>query len=301
EKCLQCSQRVALIAIGMNLTLVILKIVVGITSGSKGCIADGLHSASNIITAFAIMLSQKIVSKNNEERFHFGYGKIEFLAAGFTALFILTIAVLILVVSIKHLFHEPSTTPHFTAILISIISIGSNEMLFRYMRCVGTRIKSQVILANAWANRADCFSSVAVLIGVIGANLGFHHLDPIAAMCVVVIIIKVSTSILLESVRSLMDHSMNKLYAEQLSDLILAIDGVAGITELKTRQMGQKIWAEVDIWLDQHLTIQQGEEIASHVKQHLLAHIVDIEKVIVNFAPKEIPECLGCQAVVDVG
>lgn len=170
KKCEICVQRVAWVGIWANLIMVIMKIIVGITSGSKACIADGLHSASNIITAFAIMISQKISAKERNEQFPHGYGKIEFLASGFITLFIIAGAVALITVTIKHLVNEQSTTPHISALLMALVSIGVNELLFRYMRCVGTQFKSQTIIANAWANRADCFSSGAVIVGVAGSR-----------------------------------------------------------------------------------------------------------------------------------
>jgi len=192
KKCEICRQRVAWVGIWANLIMVIMKIIVGITSGSKACIADGLHSASNIITAFAIMVSQRISAKEHNDQFPHGYGKIEFLASGFITLFIIAGAVILIAVSIRHMVNERSVVPHTSALLMALASIGVNELLFRYMRCVGTRFKSQTIIANAWANRADCFSSMAVIIGVAGAKMGLAHLDPIAALFVVAIIIKVS-------------------------------------------------------------------------------------------------------------
>ncbi|MBF0376896.1 MAG: cation transporter [Desulfamplus sp.] len=286
-KCEKCGERVAIIGIVTNLILVVMKLVVGVTSGSKACLADGLHSTSNIITAFAITVSQKLTKKTKNERFPFGFGKIEFIAAGFTSLFIIAAAVMLISASIDHLMQEPTAPPHLSALLSGVISVLANEMLFRYMRCVGTRLKSQTMMANAWANRADAFSSVAVIVGVIGSKLGFHHLDPICAIVVVAIIIKVSVSILIESIKSLMDSSVNHLYGDEITEIVSKIDGVKGVAELKTRHIGQKIWAEVDIFVDSECTIKQGEDIAGRVRVILLQQVRDLERAMVHFKPLE--------------
>ncbi|UCD87776.1 MAG: cation transporter [Desulfobacterales bacterium] len=271
--------------------MVILKFTVGITSGSKACMADGLHSASNIVTAFAIMLSHKIGNKPANSRYPFGYGKVEFVAAGFISLLIIAGAVTLISVSINHLLNEPSTPPHFSALLMAIISIGANEMLFRFMRCAGTQLKSQTILANAWANRADCFSSFAVIIGVVGARLGFHHLDPVAALFVVAVIIKVSIKILIDSVKALMDSSVNDVYGEEIETIVERIEDVRGVSGLKTRHIGQKIWAELDILVDSHCSMREGHLIADRVKKVLLEKLRDLEMVLVHFKPMEDDVC----------
>jgi len=285
EKCSKCLNNVAKIGIWTNLVMVILKFFIGITSGSKACIADGLHSASNIITAFAITLSQKVSSKKSNSNFQYGFGKIEFIAAGFVSILIIFGAVSLVMMSITNLLHEPTVSPHFSAIIMAILSICANEMLFRFMRCVGLQFKSQSIIANAWANRADCFSSFAVIVGVIGAKLGFHHLDPIAAMVVVAIIIKVSITILLDSVKALMDSNVNESYSSEIEDIVLENSDIMGISDLKTRQVGQKIWAEICILIDSKSTIKEGQFLAEKVKSSLIEKIMDLERVLVNFEP----------------
>lgn len=287
EHCQKCGEKSALAGIWTNVLLAILKITVGVTSGSKACIADGLHSASNIITAFAIILSHKIGSKPHNSRFQYGYGKVEFVAAGAISLLITAGAVALVTVSIHNIIREPSVPPHFSAVLLAIISIAANEMLFRFMRCAGTRLKSQTIMANAWANRADCFSSFAVIIGVVGSKLGFHHLDPIAALFVVAVIIKVSVKILVDSVKALMDSSVNNVYGEEIEAVVRNVEDVREVLELKTRQIGKKIWVELDVLIDPHRTIGEGNVIAERIKAALMRKVTDLERIMVHFRPME--------------
>ena len=210
---MQCANRIGWVSFWVNLSLVVLKITVGVIGGSKACIADGLHSASNVVVAVAIIMSQKISSRRNNSEYHYGYGKIEFLLTGFISFFIISGALALLFLSIKHLVSEPVVSPpHLSAALMALISIGATEMLFRYMRCAGVQVNSQIILAGAWANRANCFSSVAVLVGVISAKFGYHYLDPVTAILVVGIIIKACYKMLIDSVRALMDYSVNDRY-----------------------------------------------------------------------------------------
>jgi len=285
KECKKCLNRVAAVGIWTNLALVILKIFIGFTSGSKACIADGLHSASNIVTSFAITLSQKIGQKKRNKNYHYGYGKIEFLAAAFISLLIIVGALALISLSIKHLLNEPSVPPHFSAIIIALISIGANEMMFRFMRCVGIQFKSQSIIANAWANRADCFSSIAVIVGVVGSRLGLHHLDPAAAIVVVAIIIKVSLAILLESIKALMDGSVNNIYGQEIQSILLDQDWIQGVKDIRTRHIGQKIWAELSIIVDQHCTMNEGQAIATKIKRLLIEKILDLERVTVHLEP----------------
>jgi len=286
-KCEKCGERAATIIVVTNLILVVMKMVVGLTSGSRACLADALNSMSNIITAFAVMVSQKFTKKSETDQFPFGFGKIQFIAAGFTSLFIMIAATMLISDAIDHLMRNPRDPLHMSALLSGVIGVMANEMLFRYTRCVGTRIKSQTMIANAWANRSDSFASVVVVIGVLGSKMGFHHLDSVCALVIVAMIIKSSVEILIEAVKSLMDSSVNYLYSDEITDIVVKTDGVRGISELKTRHIGHKIWAEVDILVDSDCTMKQGEDIAGQVRKSLIEQMRDIEQVMVHFRPVE--------------
>ena len=285
EKCHECRKKVAWVGISVNVLLVVTKLVIGITSGSKACLADALHSTSNIITASAIWVSHKLTKKQANLSFNHGFGKAEFLAAGFVSFFILIAAISLISVSIKHLLHEPGSPPHLSAVLVAVISIATNEMLFRYMRCVGTKFKSQTILANAWANRADSFSSMAVIIGVIGTRMGIPHLDPICAMIVVVVIVKISASILIDSIKSLMDVSVNDIYGAEIEETTKKIIGVQDMSDLKTRQIGSHIWAEFNIHIEPLCKLKDGLDMAATVKKALMLKIPDLEQVLIHVLP----------------
>ena len=292
DKCVECGRRVAQVGIWTNALLVVLKFAVGYVSGSKGCIADGLHSASNIVTAFAIEVSRRVAGKKEDDRYHYGYGKIEFVAAAFVTLLIGVAAIALVSVSIKHLIQAPVVSPpHYSAMVMAFISILTNEMMFRYMRCVGSQLRSQTIMANAWANRADCFSSLAVLVGVVGARMGFHYLDPIAAIVVVSIIVKMSVGIMIDAVKALLDSSVNGAYGQEIESILRGVAGVRGVSDLRTRQVGHQIWVDVDIRIDGRQTMGEAAAIVQRVKKTLLEEMKDLGRVMVNCRPMEEDSC----------
>jgi cation diffusion facilitator family transporter len=287
-RCTQCAIQIGWVSFWINLILVLLKITVGIIGGSKACIADGLHSASNVVVAVAIIMSQKISSRQKNSGYHYGFGKIEFLLTGFISFFIISGALALLFLSIKHLVSEPVVSPpHLSAALMAMISIGTTEMLFRYLRCAGVRVNSQIILAGAWANRANCFSSVAVLVGVISAKMGYHYLDPVTAILVVGIIINACYKMLIDSVRALMDYSVNDRYKEEIAGIISEMPDIQSATNIKTRQIGQRIWVELDILVDPGCSILEAQKTGEKVQARLMERSGDFERVFVNLCPLE--------------
>ena len=281
--CVRCGQRVGWIGVGVNLAMVALKVLIGITAGSKACLADALHSSSNIVTAFAIFLSRKLRDKPADEGHPYGYGKIEFIAAGAVSVIIIILTVVLVIAALEHIIYKPVPPPHLTAMIIALVSIATNELMFRYFRCVGTQLRSQTILANAWANRADCFSSLAVVAGVIGARLGFHHLDPIAAVVVAAIIVKVRIGCIRESVAGLMDRSAPRATLKLMEQAVRDGGDIEEINYLRARLLGNKLWVELNLGVPAGRTMEECEAIRRAVERRIYASVEGVGRVQVNF------------------
>lgn len=285
--CIKCGQRAAWIGIVVNVALVILKIIVGLSAGSRACLADALHSSSNIVTAFAIFISRKMTSKPIDEKHPYGYGKVEFIAAGVVSVLIIMLTVILVVTAIEHIIYKPVPPPHMSALFVAVLSVVSNELLFRYFRCVGTALRSQTIIANAWANRADCFSSLAVVVGVIGAHLGFHHLDPVAAVVVAAIIIKVSVSCIRDSIAGLMDHSLPPDTVKTIKKAVMSVEEVERVDYIRARLLGDKVWVDLGLTVSAQRTVDQCERIRERVHHFIVQCVPAVEKVLIDFSPIE--------------
>jgi cation diffusion facilitator family transporter len=275
------------VGIGVNLVMVVVKIFVGITAGSKACLADALHSSSNIVTAFAIFISRKLIGKPQDDDHPYGHGKVEFIAAGAVSVIIILLTVVLVVTSLEHIIYRPVPPPHLTAGLVALASIIINELLFRYFRCVGTELRSQTIVANAWANRADCFSSSAVVVGVVGSRFGFHHLDPIAALVVAAIIVKVCIGCIRDSVAGLMDRSVPPETEELIKKIVNGVDEVRGIRYMRARLLGDKIWIDLGIRVSPGHTVNECQAIGERARRSILESIAGIGEVQVDYEPAE--------------
>ena len=103
----------------------------------------------------------------------------------------------------------------------------------------------------------------------------------------VAVIIRVSVKILIDSVKALMDSSVNDAYGEDIRAIVEGMEGVRTLSGLKTRHIGQKIWVEMDILIDPKCSIREGHAIAENIKSKLLDKMIDLEKVLVQVQPTE--------------
>jgi len=173
--------------------------------------------------------------------------------------------------------------PHLTAIVMAVVSIGTNELLFRYFHCVGTQLRSQTVLANAWANRADSFSSLAVIVGVIGAQLGFNHLDPIAALLVAAIIIRVCGGNIKDSVAGLMDRSAPTETLKAMKQAVRGVSDVGNINYLHARLLGNKIWVDLGVEISSGRTVDECEAIRAVLERLVFESVDGVGRVQVSF------------------
>ena len=284
KNCQKCINRVGWFGIWTSVLLAFLQGAVGFLTGSTACLAIALQSICNVITAGAIIITQKVSSKPANEEFPLGYGKVEFIAAGFTCLLFGCVAAVVSYMALQQLM-RPAAAFDFTPILVAVVSIIANELLFYYMRCVATQAKSQSIMANAWTNRADSYASAVVAVCAFGSWMGLPRLDSLAAFIVVALIVKVLFKVFMEALRGLMDSSVNPLYKDKVETIASAVVGVKGVRKVRTKQVGRKIWAELDVIVDPDCSIQDAQTIAAAVKKALLARIEEMEEALVNFKP----------------
>jgi cation diffusion facilitator family transporter len=165
---------------------------------------------------------------------------------------------------------ETIQTVHIEAIWVAGLALVARESLFRYMIAVAKRIKSSMLVANAWHARSDAASSLVVGIGIAGNLAGYPIMDPIAAIIVGVMICKMGWGFAWESMNDLVDHSADDTEVEAIRQTLMETPGVKGSHELRTRKMGDMIIVDAHIEVDASITVEQGHDIAVDARKRVL-------------------------------
>jgi cation diffusion facilitator family transporter len=282
QRCINCSKRVEWVVLGINLVLFLLKGWFALISHSKSLLTDSFESLANFIITIVVLVSLKMASRRADEKFPYGYGKVEFLASGIVNMVLMMAAIIFIFVS----FHEmvmigPEKPPGLIAIVAAAVSICVNYIAFGYGRCVGEKIGSSAILANAQINLADIGTSVAVIIAVIGCNMGFSQLDHIAAIVICIMIIKVTLDGTKKAVKGLMDVSL-RTEELHIRNLIEDIEDVKDVGDVRVRLAGRKLLVDVDIFLPSGWVLSKGLETVGKVKNLLRKKMKDISDISVQ-------------------
>ncbi|MER1965951.1 cation diffusion facilitator family transporter [Castellaniella sp. GW247-6E4] len=279
------ARRSTWVSVYVNALLTAAQLVIGVFAQSQALVADAIHSLSDLASDGLVLLANKHSSKGPDADHNYGHLRFETAAT-------LAIGVLLLIVGAGMLWRsfdrlqDPSTIPvvHQAALYAALFALLSKELLFRYMLRVARRVRSTLLVANAWHARSDAASSLIVAMGI-GANLaGLPLADPLAALIVGLFIIRMGWKFSWHAFNDLVDRAADQDTERAIRERLLGTPGVRGIHDLRTRKMGDMIWVEVDIEMDGQLTIEAGHAIAVEARRRVMADLPVLD-VMTHFDP----------------
>jgi len=281
------ARRITGAGLAVNFVLAGLKFSFGIFGRSQAVVADAVHSLSDMVTDLFILIGIKFWSAPADECHPYGHQRIEtIITVGIGAL----LAVAAIGVGWDAVFRlaRPVCPPLSIVFIAPLISIVAKEILFRHTRAVGRRIKSQAVIANAWHHRSDAISSVPPLIAVVAAaiNPRWAFLDPLAALIVALLILKVAWEIAAPALAELTEKGAEFEEIGAIEALTNTVSGVYSVHRIRTRRLGSGIFVDLHVLVDGDLTVRASHEIASAVQRKLLADGPSIADVTVHIEPK---------------
>jgi cation diffusion facilitator family transporter len=273
----------------VNTLLIGVKFTMGVLGNSQALIADAVHSVSDLFTDLVVLFGIWRGRKPPDETHQFGHGRIETLSTAFVGIALIGTALYIGIQSAQNIYYHKEYHPTVLAIIGAAISIAAKEALYHYTVHTGRRIKSPLIIANAWHHRSDALSSVAVLLGVAGARIKpeWNILDAYAALLVSFLIIKVSMEILSKAFRELSDAAPAPEIIQKIKTCALGVQGVMDAHDLRVRTSAGKIQLEIHIVVNGSQTVIEGHRIAKTVQACLLEDIEGLSSVIIHMDPAE--------------
>ena len=259
------------VSVAVNLVLTLLQILAGIFSKSQGLIADGIHSLSDLVADFVVLLAGHHSRKDADTDHPYGHHRFETAASLVLGLLLLAVG-LGMLWSAVHKLESPETVPevHVLALWVAGGALVSKELLFRYMLAVAKRVKSSMLVANAWHARSDAASSLVVGLGIIGNLAGYPILDPIAALIVGLMVSKMGWEFSWDALHDLMDRAVDEQEVQAIRTTLQSTPGVAGVHDIRTRKMGDMIVVDAHIEVDASITVEAGHNIAVAARQAVL-------------------------------
>ena len=283
------TRRSTWVSVVVNVVLSTLQVVIGVLSASQALIADGLHSLSDLVADFVVLLAVHHSRKAPDDDHHYGHQRYENAASLVLGGLLLAVGVG-MVISAVHKLQAPDAIPtvHQTALWVALSALVAKETLFRYMLAVAERVRSSLLVANAWHARSDAASSLVVAVGIGGNLLGYPLLDPIAALIVGLMVGRMGWGFTWNALHDLTDRAANEEQIAAIAADITATPGVLGMHALKTRKTGDMILADVHLEIDGSLSVAEGHEIAEETRRKVMARnpVLDL---LVHVDPVSLP------------
>ncbi len=284
--------RVTWIGFFTNCLLAILKFAAGILGRSTAMVADAIHSLSDFATDLVVIFGFHVVNRPIDETHNYGHGKFETLTTtfiGFVLLFVgggifWNAANKIYGFYLGHRLFQPG----WISLAAAVVSILAKESIYEYTLKIGKRINSQAIIANAWHHRTDALSSIGALLGISGAMFlgeSWRFLDPLAAVLVSILIIRISFSILKNSLNELMEASVDEEVRQRIIEVVNQVPGARNPHNLKTRKIGNNIAIDLHIKVDKTLNIVEAHDVSTEVENQLKEEFGQATFVSVHIEP----------------
>lgn len=284
--------RVTLLGMFVNMVLFAFKLVAGVVGRSGAMIADAVHSASDFATDIVVLAFVKISAKPRDDDHKWGHGKYETLASLLIGVALFGVGVEFLLDSAEKIkaFVEGEVLPRpgFIAIVAAVVSVAAKEALYQYTIRRGKRLDSPSVVANAWHHRSDALSSVGALIGIALAYfLGekWRIADPIAAIVVATLIIKVAIELCSTALAELLEKSLPKEQEDEILEIILAMPNVYKPHNLRTRRIGSDIAIEVHVRVEGTMSVYDSHEISKEIERALRQRYGERTAVAIHIEP----------------
>ncbi len=283
----RAGQRSVWISIGVNATLTVLQLVVGLWGHAYSLVADSLHSLSDLVSDGFVLLANKRAQAPADANHPYGHGRIETATSLALGLALMVVGLGFLVAAgnrLQNLGELQAIEP--LALGVAIFTLVVKEGLFRYQLRVAEQVRSPMLVANAWHQRADAASSLVVAAGIGGSLMGFAYGDMLAAAIVGFMILRMGFSFVKDAMKELVDTALPASETSAIKRTLLATPGVKGLHELRTRRMARHALVDAHIQVEPRISVSEGHRIAEEARLQVLAAHEDVLDVLVHIDPE---------------
>lgn len=288
EQRYRAMRKVTVVGAVTNFLLALTQTVGGVLVQSQALIADGMHTVSDLLSDFLVLVAARKANAPADQDHRYGHERIETLTTVGLGLALVGVGLWIMVDAVGRLLSpETLLSPGPIALLLAVLGIVAKEALYHYTARAASRLDSGLLKANAWHHRSDVLSSIIVLLGLGTTLLGFPFMDAVAAILVALLIAVMGARFIWNSASELIDTGISIQEEERMLALVRSIDGVVGVHELRTRRMGTGLLADVHIEVHPKISVSEGHRIAESVAQILRSRQKELREVLVHVDPED--------------
>jgi len=278
---------VALNSIYAAVGITLLKVTVGITTGSLGILSEAAHSGLDLVAAAITYFSVRVSDKPADADHQYGHGKFESFSAFIeTGLLLLTCVWIVYEACKRLFFHSVEIEPSVWAFAVMATSIVVDYWRSRRLQRIANKYDSQALRADALHFSTDIWSSAVVILGLALVLAGRQYsqpllkkADPIAALIVACIVVYVSWRLARQTIDALLDAAPAGVRNRIIQELY-RMNGVLEVDQVRIRKAGSRYFADVSVAMSRNVTFQKSEQVSNEVAARIRAVLPDADVVV---------------------
>ena len=276
------------VSVAVNVLLTLVQVTAGFFAHSQSLLADGMHSLSDLVCDFLVLFASNQSKYPADAGHPYGHGRVETAASLVLGAVLAATGGAIMVtaaVKLQNIENLPAVAP--LALWVAIIALVAKEGLFRYMLRVGERLRSPMLIANAWHARSDAASSLVVAVGIGGNLLGYIFADSVAAIVVGFMIVRMGIVFAWDAFQELIDAGLAIEEVDSIRQTLVDTPGVESLHELRTRRMAHRALVDAHILVDPRISVSEGHSIAERARGRVLKSHPAVVDVLVHVDPED--------------
>lgn len=270
--------------------LAVTKVLAGWLCASQAILADGFHSASDLVTDVAVLAGLGMSQRPADPDHPFGHRRISTLVALFIGAGLAVLAGSVAYRAVVSLRAAPAPTGSLVPLALAAASIPVKELLYHLTRRVGRRTGDVSLVANAWHHRSDAFTSIAAAAGLTVVAVGgaeWAFVDGLTAVVLAAFLAVAAGRIVWTSAAELIDRAPGEATMAAIEQAVRRTEGVRDYHAVRARHVGGKVDMDVHVLVDPALTVREGHDIASAVEDHVRGADPNVVEVVVHVEPCE--------------
>ena len=279
----------ARLALGVNAVMVAVKVTTGLVGNSYALVADGVESSLDIFSSLIVWRALSVSGREADDRYHFGYGKAESIAAAAVSIMLLVAALGISIEAVREIVtphHAPE--PYTLFVLVGVIVV--KELLYRRMTAVADEVDSAAVRTDAWHHRSDAITSAAAFLGILIALIGgpaWAPADDVAALVASGIIAFNGIRLLRPAIQDLMDRAPDSAVLDRVEAISCAVPAVRAVEKIQARRAGIGYFVALHVEADPGMTLRDAHLLGHEVKDAILSDMPSVIDVLVHMEPHD--------------
>lgn len=277
------AERATWLSVLVNLVVSVAQLLFGWLAHSQSLTAHGLHSFSDLLSDFLVIYAGRKSAHPADDEHPYGHGRIETVATLSLGIALVVVGAAILADAVQRL-RAPGdiSMVGWSALWVALLTLISKEALFHFLLRVAQRLRSPMLMANAWHTRADAASALVVVVGVGGSLAGLPMLDTVAAILVGFMILRMGGRLAWDSLSELIDTGVDLPTLQRMKDCLNTSPGVVGLHEIRSRRTGHKVLIDAHIEVAPRISVSEGHHIAERARARFLASFPEALDVLVH-------------------